>query len=66
LVPGACGDIIGLHDREHGQRQEIAPAEERQLAGLLINASCQPVPWPDYRDDTAGSRRFGTVEEVFG
>jgi non-homologous end joining protein Ku len=36
--------------------QAITP-EERQLAGLLINASCQPVPWLDYRDDTAEQLR---------
>src|SRR5947209_7136061 len=30
-----------------------ASPEEQQLAGLLIDAACLPICWPDYRDDTA-------------
>ncbi len=32
---------------------ESPSAEEQKLAGILINAATKPVPWADYRDDTA-------------
>jgi DNA end-binding protein Ku len=34
-----------------------ASAEEQQLAGLLIDAACQPITWSDYRDDNAEQLR---------
>ncbi len=32
---------------------EAPSAEEQKLASILINAATKPVPWADYRDDTA-------------
>ncbi len=32
---------------------ESPSPEEQKLAGILINAATKPVPWADYRDDTA-------------
>ena len=34
-------------------RPETATEAERQMAGLLIDAASQPIPWSEYRDDTA-------------
>ena len=34
-------------------RPEIVNADELKLAGMLIDASSQPIPWSEYRDDTA-------------
>ena len=34
-------------------RPEAASLEEQQLAGLLIDAACQPIAWSEYQDDAA-------------
>ena len=36
---------------------EVVSPEEQQLAGLLIDAACQPVRWPEYQDDSAEQLR---------
>ena len=36
---------------------ETASQEEHHLAGLLIDAACQPIAWSDYRDDSAEQLR---------
>jgi hypothetical protein len=33
-------------------RSEVATAEEQHLAGMLIDATCGPITWSDYRDDS--------------
>jgi DNA end-binding protein Ku len=38
-------------------RPDPASPEEQHLAGLLIDAACQPISWSDYRDDTAEQLR---------
>ena len=38
-------------------RTDTASPEEQHLAGLLIDAACQPIPWSDYRDDSAEQLR---------
>ena len=34
-------------------RPEVVSTDELKLAGMLIDASSQPIPWSEYRDDTA-------------
>jgi hypothetical protein len=41
----------------NGSAATEASPEEQQLAGLLIDAACQPICWPHYRDDTAEQLR---------
>ena len=36
---------------------EVASPEEQHLAGLLIDAATKPIPWSDYRDDSAEQLR---------
>jgi DNA end-binding protein Ku len=38
-------------------RAEAASPEEQQLAGLLIDAACQPIAWSEYQDDSAEKLR---------
>jgi DNA end-binding protein Ku len=38
-------------------RLEAASPEEQQLAGLLIDAACQPIAWSEYQDDAAEKLR---------
>jgi DNA end-binding protein Ku len=38
-------------------RPETASPEEQHLAGLLIDAACQPISWSEYRDDSAEQLR---------
>ena len=38
-------------------RPAAASPEEQQLAGVLIDAATKPIPWSDYRDDTAEQLR---------
>jgi non-homologous end joining protein Ku len=35
----------------------VASPEEQHLAGLLIDAACQPIVWSNYRDDSAEQLR---------
>jgi DNA end-binding protein Ku len=37
--------------------QATASPEEQQLAGLLIDAACQPIVWSEYQDDSAEKLR---------
>jgi len=43
------------------QPQPVSP-EEQHLAGLLIDAACQPIAWSEYRDDSA--ERLRTLIEA--
>ncbi len=59
------GQVLAMHVLHFPDQvrsaQAVAPTpqlespspEEQQLAGILINAATKPVPWADYRDDTA-------------
>jgi DNA end-binding protein Ku len=38
-------------------RPDAASPEEQHLAGVLIDAATKPIPWSDYRDDTAEQLR---------
>jgi len=43
-------------------RPEVVAEEERQLAGVLIDAASQPLVWSDYRDD--GAERLQALLEA--
>ena len=38
-------------------RPDVASPEEQHLAGMLIDAATKPIPWSDYRDDSAEQLR---------
>ena len=64
-----CGQLLALHVLHFPEQLRSAAAlpplptsalaspEEEQLAGMLIDAACQPVAWADYRDDSAEQLR---------
>ena len=63
LRPSRC--LLALHVLHYPAQLRASPgvegelrsgsvsAEEEKLAGMLIDASSQPVPWLEYRDDSA-------------
>ena len=63
------GSVLALHVLHFPEQLRAAEAlpptspaveaspEEQQLAGLLIDAACQPICWSDHRDDTAEQLR---------
>ena len=64
-----CGQLLALHVLHFPEqlrsaealpslsRPDTASPEEQHLAGLLIDAACQPIAWSDYRDDSADQLR---------
>src|SRR5271167_607496 len=64
-----CAQLLALHVLHYPEQLRSAEAlpplsrpeqvspEEQHLAGLLIDAATKPIPWSDYRDDTAEQLR---------
>jgi DNA end-binding protein Ku len=52
--PAQLRSAAGLETELHGG---AATEAELQLAGLLLDAASQPIPWAEYRDDTAEQLR---------